>query len=52
MHGRCDTVSRVDDRGAFRNFGLLVDEDRTAGLEVAHDMDVVTICLRTYTGAP
>jgi len=41
VHGRRDTVRREDDRLALRHLGLLVDEDRAAGLEVADDVQVV-----------
>ncbi len=41
MHAGGDAVRRVDDRGAFRDLGLLLHEDRPSGLEIAHDVDVV-----------
>ena len=41
MDARGDAVRGVDDRRALRNLGLLLDEDRAACLEVAHDVDVV-----------
>ena len=41
VHGRCDTVCRVDDRRALGCLILGVDEDRAAHLEIADDVDVV-----------
>jgi hypothetical protein len=41
VHGRRHPVRGVDDRRSLRRLGLLVDEDGSAGLEVADDVDVV-----------
>ena len=41
VHRRGDAVRRVDDRRATRRVTLVVDEDRAAGLEVAHHVEVV-----------
>jgi hypothetical protein len=45
---RRDAVGGVDDRRSARHLCLFLDEDRSARLEIANDMDVAgTICLRT-----
>ena len=41
VHGGSDAVRGEDDRRADGRLGLGVDEDRAAGLELAHDVDVV-----------
>ncbi len=40
-HRRGDAVRREHDRLAFRHVVLVLDEDGAAGLEVAHDVQVV-----------
>ena len=41
MHGRRDAVGREDDGLPDRHLLLVLDEDRAAGLELAHDVQVV-----------
>ena len=41
VDGGCDAVRGVDDGRALGHLRLLLDEDRAAGLEIAHDVDVV-----------
>ena len=50
MHGRRDAVRREDDGGALGHLGLLLDEDRAARLEIAHDVDVVDDLLAHVDG--
>ena len=52
MHRRRDAVRREDDRLALRHLVLVVDEDRAARLEVAHDVEVVDDLLAHVDGRP
>ena len=52
VHGRSDAVRRKDDRVALGHLALVVDEDRTASLEVAHDVSVVDDLLANVDGRP
>ena len=45
-----DAVRRQDHHGALRHLGLLVDEDRPLGLEVANDVEVVDDLLADVYG--
>ena len=50
VDGGCDAVSRVHERRAHGDLRLLVDEDRSARLEVADDVDVVDDLLADVHG--
>ncbi len=52
VHLGRDAVRREDDRLAFRHLALVLDEDRAAGLEVAHDVRVVDDLLAHVDGRP
>ena len=45
-------MRREDDRLALGHLGLLVDEDRAARLEIAHDVEVVDDLLADVDGRP